>query len=135
MSAQTATRHDGGREIFANSYFFDVPLRIVEEGEAQAELNMLKRFCTALAPCLDDVKTGLRALGSWLRDKRIASLTKKRLHLAESVSLGEKRFIAIVKVDGQDFLLAASPSNICLLAQLLPSESFGEALQKQTVPG
>lgn len=42
----------------------------------------------------------------------------RRLRIAETISLGEKRFISILQVDGEQFLLGGSPSNIVLLAKL-----------------
>lgn len=42
----------------------------------------------------------------------------RRLKVAETVSLGEKRFVSILQVDGEQFLVGGSPSNIVLLAKL-----------------
>lgn len=42
----------------------------------------------------------------------------RRLKVAETVSLGEKRFVSIVQVDGEQFLVGGSSSNIVLLAKL-----------------
>jgi hypothetical protein len=51
---------------------------------------------------------------------RIASLAsarrrERRLRLCEMLSLGEKRFIAIVEYGQEKFLLAGTPQNISLL--------------------
>jgi flagellar biogenesis protein FliO len=43
---------------------------------------------------------------------------QKRLRVADTVSLGEKRFVAILRVDGEQFLLGGSSSNVVLLARL-----------------
>jgi hypothetical protein len=43
---------------------------------------------------------------------------KRRLHLCETLSLGEKRFLAVVEYDQQKFLLAGTPVNISLLQRL-----------------
>jgi flagellar biogenesis protein FliO len=45
----------------------------------------------------------------------------RRLRLAESLSLGEKRLIAVVEFDDQRFLVAATPENISLLQALGPA--------------
>jgi hypothetical protein len=50
--------------------------------------------------------------------------------VAETVSLGEKRFVAVVQVDGRHFLLAGGPTNIALLAQLDAKEDFEDVLKK-----
>ena len=55
--------------------------------------------------------------------------------MAETVSLGEKRFVAVVQVDGRHFLLAGGPTNIALLAQLDTKEAFEDVLKKTlTIP-
>jgi flagellar biogenesis protein FliO len=41
-----------------------------------------------------------------------------RLHVCETLSLGEKRFLAVVEYDRQKFLLAGTPQNISLLQRL-----------------
>jgi len=56
----------------------------------------------------------------WLTS-RGAVLTRgasRRLRVAETVSLGEKRFVAILQVDGEQLLVGGSSSNIVLLAKL-----------------
>lgn len=57
----------------------------------------------------------------WLTQHSRGVLTRgvpRRLRVAETVSLGEKRFVSILQVDGEQFLVAGSPSNIVLLAKL-----------------
>jgi hypothetical protein len=49
---------------------------------------------------------------------RYKSSTTKRLHVSETISLGEKRFVAIVNVEGREFLIGGGVSGMCLLAQL-----------------
>jgi hypothetical protein len=44
--------------------------------------------------------------------------TTKRLRVSETISLGEKRFVAIVAVEGREFLIGGGVSGISLLAQL-----------------
>jgi hypothetical protein len=44
--------------------------------------------------------------------------TTKRLHVSETISLGEKRFVAIVNVEGREFLIGGGVSGMSLLAQL-----------------
>lgn len=64
----------------------------------------------------------LRVLGSlartwsWLQSKSAYS-SSKRLRLAETVSLGEKRFVAIVSVENHEYLIGGAPSGLSLLAQ------------------
>lgn len=76
-----------------------------------------------------------RAWG-WLKARQRTRSGARRLRVAETVSLGEKRFVAVVQVDGRHFLLAGGPTNIVLLAQLDTKEPFEDVLKKTlTVPG
>ena len=49
---------------------------------------------------------------------------ERRLRLCETLSLGEKRFIAVVEYGKQKFLLAGTPQNISLL------QSLGESVRE-----
>jgi flagellar biogenesis protein FliO len=76
-----------------------------------------------------------------IRAQQIARSHSKRLHVAETVSLGEKRFVAVLKVDGREFLIGGGATNISLLAQLdtkkplKAAKSFDGILsEKMTVP-
>jgi flagellar biogenesis protein FliO len=72
----------------------------------------------------------------WLQARQVARSSSTRLRVAETVSLGEKRFVAVVQVDGRHFLLAGGPTNIVLLAQLDAKDAFEDVLKKTlTVPG
>jgi flagellar biogenesis protein FliO len=66
----------------------------------------------------------------WMQARQLARSNTKRLRVAETVSLGEKRFVAVVQVDGRHFLLAGGPTNIALLAQLDDKEPFQTVLKK-----
>lgn len=66
---------------------------------------------------------------TWLKEKREVQLRSKRLLGSETVSLGEKRFISIVKVDGMEFLVSGSASNVCLLTELRQRPGAGDNLQ------
>jgi hypothetical protein len=54
---------------------------------------------------------------AWIRAKYAQTATK-RLRVAETVSLGEKRFVSIVIVEGREFLIGGGSSGVTLLAQL-----------------
>lgn len=60
----------------------------------------------------------------------------KRLRVEESLPLGDRRFVSIVKADGEEFLLALSPQGITLLARLdgvstAPPADFDAALARE----
>jgi hypothetical protein len=63
---------------------------------------------------------------SWAHGKYSASAAK-RLRLSEVVSLGDKRFVALVNVEGREFLIGGAPSGLSLLAQLGGSTESAEA--------
>src|SRR5262249_28138910 len=54
---------------------------------------------------------------SWLQKNHKFAATKQ-LRVAETVSLGEKRFVSLIDVDGQKFLIGGGPAGVSLLAQL-----------------
>lgn len=54
---------------------------------------------------------------SWLNRKYSLSTTKQ-LRVAETISLGEKRFVAVVHVEGKKFLIGGGASGVSLLTQL-----------------
>ena len=56
---------------------------------------------------------------------------KKRMRVCESVSLGDKRFVAIVRVDSQNFLLGGSSANVSLLAKLSEADKFSTVLKQR----
>jgi hypothetical protein len=61
--------------------------------------------------------SGLARIWSWLHSKYTKS-AGKRLRLSEVVSLGDKRFVALVKVEDREFLVGGAASGVSLLAQL-----------------
>jgi len=83
-------------------------------------------------------KTSLRPFGnsggllsrawSWIRSRQAGRTSARRLQVATTVSLGEKRFLAVIQVDGAQFLIGGGATNVALLAQLHPKDSFGGLL-------
>jgi hypothetical protein len=71
---------------------------------------------------------------NWFRERQAARSNPKRLHVASTVSLGEKRFVAVVHVDGREFLVGGGATNVALLAQLKDNESFNTVLQETMTP-
>lgn len=51
--------------------------------------------------------------------------SSRRLRLLETVTLGEKRFVSILQVDGEQFLLGGSGSALTVLARLEQPPSHG----------
>ncbi len=75
--------------------------------------------------------TGSRILAhirSWLHAKYTMS-SVKRLRVTEMVPLGEKRFLAVVSVEGREFLIGGGASGVSVVTQLQG------ALENAGVPG
>jgi flagellar biogenesis protein FliO len=64
---------------------------------------------------------------SWLQKNNKFSVAKQ-LRVAETISLGEKRFVALVDIDGQKFLIGGGASGVSLLTQLGANDSAADAL-------
>jgi hypothetical protein len=68
-------------------------------------------------------QSGLARAWAWLHTKYVQTATK-RLRVAETVSLGEKRFVSIVSIEGREFLIGGGTSGVTLLAQLGPVQEL-----------
>jgi Flagellar biosynthesis protein, FliO len=67
---------------------------------------------------------------SWMQQKLKSPRGKKRLRVCESVSLGEKRFVAVIQVDGEQFLVGGSASSVSTLAHLERSREFSDVFER-----
>ncbi len=80
---------------------------------------------------MDSIPRQLKNLAAsawqWLVAKRRLHFGAKRLRISETVSLGEKRFVAILELDGQQFLVGGAPGSIAIMAQLSQEESAAKA--------
>ncbi len=68
--------------------------------------------------------------------KRLPGSGGTRLKVEEGLALGERRFVSILRADGDLFLIATTPQAVTLLARMdgveaAPPPSFGEALEGQ----
>ncbi len=66
---------------------------------------------------------------AWSRT-RVAQ-KRKRLRICESVSLGEKRFVAVIQVDGEQFLVGGAANSLAMLAQLDSRRTFADVLTER----
>ena len=83
------------------------------------DLSLL-RLCQWTAPFRD----ALKATWRWSRSVRIAMRARserRSLRVTESVSLGDKRAVYLIEVEGQRLLLGASAAGVTLLSQLPPA--------------
>ncbi len=56
---------------------------------------------------------------------------RKRLRVCETVALGEKRFVAVIEVDGEQFLVGGGSTSVATLARLEPTQQFSEVLKRR----
>lgn len=61
--------------------------------------------------------------------RRVGTRSKsRRLRVCESLSLGEKRFVAVIQFETQQFLIGGGAHSVNLLARLGESADFAEVL-------
>lgn len=58
-----------------------------------------------------------RWLPAWLRGSKLRRRAR-RLQLVETLPLGERRMVAVVSLDGREFLIGATPQAIALLSEI-----------------
>ena len=61
----------------------------------------------------------------WIRSQQISRLNARRIHVAATASLGDKRFVAVIKVDDAEFLVGWGATSIVLLAHLDETDVSG----------
>ena len=66
---------------------------------------------------------------NWLKEKN--SLSSKQLRVSETVSLGDKRFVAVVHVEDQSFLIGGGTSGVSFLAELDKHRTVHDAAREQ----
>ena len=69
----------------------------------------------------------LQSAWKWMDQSYTRQRLSKRLKIAETVSLGEKRFVSILQVDGAQFLIGGTANSISLLATMGPSSEVPES--------
>ncbi len=67
----------------------------------------------------------LSRIWGWFKARQLAHSSDRRLRVAASASLGEKRFVALIQIDDQQFLVGGGSTNVVLLAQVNAKEQFG----------
>jgi hypothetical protein len=97
-------------------------------------LNHSRPFGETLALTARHVVEEISRAWIWLQSQKAARLSSKRLHVIETVSLGEKRSVAVLQIDNQQFLVSSSPTGVTLLASLDVSKSFGDVLKQAPGP-
>lgn len=79
----------------------------------------------------EPVKSGfLTTTWAWLLAAR-AKAAGKRMRLQETVSLGDKRILALLEIDGRRFLVGGGSSGVSLLAQLDAERDFTSLVRQK----
>lgn len=140
VSASSKSRGAGGRAKRREVRSTVSPAPVVMAGLQEAAVSdtfagavpSRGRALDIVIHCATAARTvGGIALG-WLRTQRVQRTTGRRLRVLETVSLGEKRFAALLSVDGAEFLIGGSGSSVSLLASVdnKAAGEFGQALQQ-----
>lgn len=67
----------------------------------------------------------------WIMQRAKAQQSRRNLRICETVSLGEKRFVAVVQVDEERFLIGGSSTAVALLTRLQQTKTFAAALDQE----
>jgi len=67
----------------------------------------------------------------WIMQRATAQQARKNLRICETLSLGEKRFVAVVQVDEERFLIGGSSSSVSLLTRLPEAKIFAADLARE----
>lgn len=88
---------------------------IAVKAAAKQELTPVTPAAVFIPPSIPKPGAFVRAM-SWINRRTLSNT--KQLRVAETVSLGEKRFVAVVHVEGRKFLIGGGASAVSLLTQL-----------------
>ena len=91
------------------------------------------------APGLLDLATTLmntlRSAGAWIAQRAKTRQANKKLRVCETVALGERRFVAVIQVDQERFLIGGSSSQVCLLTRLKEATGSAKTFQGREAEG
>ena len=66
----------------------------------------------------------------WMMRRVTVKQARKNLKVCENVSLGEKRFVAVIQVDEERFLIGGSSNSVSLLTRLQETNRFAADLER-----
>src|SRR5436309_2847270 len=67
----------------------------------------------------------------WIKKRIRVQQARRNLRVSENISLGDKRFVAVVQVDGERFLIGGSSTSVSLLTRLQQEKMFAAELERQ----
>ena len=87
---------------------------------------------TGSSPLLTQIRRGTSAFGDWLRSLQRSTKSQSRLKLCDTLSLGERRFVALIEMESQQFLVGGSASTVTLLATLSKAKNRRKAAKRSS---
>jgi flagellar biogenesis protein FliO len=96
------------------------------------EVSTARQKMPPMARALYDV---LAKLLSATQKVFTAQRAQKQLRVCESVSLGDKRFVAVIQVDQERFLIGGATNSIAMLTRLQETASFAPTMKGLTEEG
>lgn len=84
-------------------------------------------------PTFNLIAGQFRSMCRWISGKYVAQRQARRLKVSETVSLGEKKFVSILQVDGTQFLVGGTANSITLLATIDGNSNFADVLSAKSV--
>ena len=72
---------------------------------------------------------------NWVLKRIKVQPAHKTLRLCENLSLGEKRFVAVIQVESERFLIGGAAGSVSLLTRLQETPGFSKSLQSKLEEG
>lgn len=80
---------------------------------------------------MTQIRRGTSAFGGWLRSLQ-RDKSQSRLKLRDTLSLGDRRFVALIEMESQQFLVGGSASTVTLLATLSKTKTRRKATKRSS---
>ena len=68
---------------------------------------------------------------TWFLGKVKVQTARKTLRLCENLPLGDKRFVAVIQVENERFLIGGAAGSVSLLTRLQETPNFSDSLQNK----
>ena len=96
------------------------------------ETSVARQKMPPMARALYDV---LAKISAAMQKVFSAPRMQKQLRICETVSLGDKRFVAVIQVDQERFLIGGAANSIAMLTRLQETTSFASTMKGLTEEG
>jgi flagellar biogenesis protein FliO len=103
-----------------------------EINQKQAAITPVRQQMPTAARVLFDV---LARIAGAIRKLVTVQRAQKQLRVCETVSLGDKRFVAVIQIEQERFLIGGATNSVSLLTRLAESASFSSTLNGLTQAG